>query len=53
MSLELCDFPPFTLHHKNDLVMLMARHTYYFDEDGKMLSGWYADDKNVYYLGDE
>ena len=27
--------------------------TYYFDEDGKMQSGWYADDKNVYYLGDE
>ncbi|WP_294145781.1 glucan-binding protein [uncultured Clostridium sp.] len=27
--------------------------TYYFDEDGKMQYGWYADGKNVYYLGGE
>ncbi len=28
--------------------------TYYFNEDGRMRYGWYADDNgNVYYLGDE
>lgn len=27
--------------------------TYFFDEDGRMVTGWYADEGDVYYLGDE
>ena len=31
----------------------IAGKTYYFDEDGKMLSGWQEIDEEAYYLGDE
>lgn len=27
--------------------------TYYFDEEGKMQSGWYEQEGNIFYLGDE
>ena len=39
-----CIFPP---------IPFINGKKYFFDDEGRMMSGWLTDDGNIYYLGEE